>query len=222
MRLRSSLIPIVSLVLTLLVPSLRAQDGLDGALSRFGSSYGSTLSPFSHVLAAADLDNDQKPDGAILLSGARSGGQRNFRIELHLSSEKDKELVFASDERDLSISSLDVNRDGTPDIVVEETFTHRRLQIWLNDGRGSFRRARSEDYPSDDKTSTSWRANSTAQHFILAYVRTRLGWDVFDPKSGPEHGTDSSRRSNFWNGKLWVPVGPRAPNPSRGPPPISL
>jgi hypothetical protein len=45
---------------------------------------------------------------------------------------------------------LDVNGDGATDIVVEQPFTHKRLQVWLNDGRGGFRKVRSEDFPSAD------------------------------------------------------------------------
>ena len=136
MKLRPSIFAIVSLLL-MLVPALRAQDGLMGALSR-EAAMTHAQSAFEQPLAAADFDNDHAPDGALLLQSGFADGERSFRIELHVTSGNNGVITFSTTERSLSISALDVNRDGSADIVVEKAFTHERLQVYLNDGHGVF------------------------------------------------------------------------------------
>jgi hypothetical protein len=144
-----TLIPRFALaVLALIAPTLWAQDGLGGAVSRLGSTYTLLREPFEQRLAAEDFDNDRKPDGAVLLDTGQIHGQKTFRIELHVTARTNSELSFESNEPALAITSSDVNQDGAPDIVVEQSFTHKRLHIWLNDGHGSFHKTRLEDFPS--------------------------------------------------------------------------
>jgi hypothetical protein len=142
-------IGVVALALT---ASLWAQDGLEGAVSRANlASPANVGMPFSQTLAAADFDGDNKPDGAFLVDHGQLWPQSGFRtIELHFTGRGNTELTFESNETTLAISALDVNRDGAPDIVVEQPFTHKRLHVWLNDGRGGFRKVRSQDFPSAD------------------------------------------------------------------------
>jgi hypothetical protein len=100
-------------------------------------------------LAAADFDGDGKPDGAILIGGNWLQPRSRFgTIEVHFTGRPNADLTFESSEAALAISARDVNRDGATDIVVEQAFTHRRVQVWLNDGRGVFHKVRSEDYPA--------------------------------------------------------------------------
>ena len=66
------------------------------------------------------------------------------RIELYLSAGENRDLVFAANDPALTISAQDVNQDGIPDLIVEQAFTHKRIQVWLNDGHGKFRRVRVE------------------------------------------------------------------------------
>lgn len=123
-----------------------AQDGLQGALSR--TDLGWKLHPgtfFVPTLAAADLDGDNQPDGAILADAG--WGQRTVHtIELHFSGRENVALTFESREPALAISALDVNQDGATDIIVEQPFTHKRIQVWLNDGHGGFRQGRTQDF----------------------------------------------------------------------------
>ena len=139
---------VVAAVLTLTASEVCAQDGLEGALSH--ANLVSPANSFTQTLAVADFDGDNKPDGAVLVGfGARY--QSSFRtIELHFTGRGNIDLVFESNESALAISALDVNGDGVTDIVVEQPFTHKRLQVWLNDGHGGFRKVRSEDFPSTD------------------------------------------------------------------------
>jgi hypothetical protein len=218
MNCRSIISRLVLAMVVLMTPSAWAQDGLRGAISRFGTSASRLHDPFGQRFVAADLDQDQKPDGAVLLGGNQRDAQRAFRIELHVTAGKDEELTFDSTDAFLSLSVQDVNYDGTPDIVVEQTFTHKRVQIWLNDGHGSFRVAKSEDYPSATESPIGWREVFPRQDSITLFLPTR-------PRS--EHSASISESIaapaisecwRFWSQFLVVLSSPRAPASSRAPP----
>jgi hypothetical protein len=115
MKVRSLAIKIAVVMLALMVPSLWAQDGFDGALSRamLGTSSHLAGHPFGQPLIAADFDNDRKPDGAVLLSAGRQHRLNSFRIELHLSSGDDANLTFESSESSPGISAVDICRSRT-------------------------------------------------------------------------------------------------------------
>jgi hypothetical protein len=150
------------IVLLALTPCLWAQDGLHGALKSANasellpSSFGSKL--VAAELVAADFDDDQKPDGALLFDAGAISGQKMYRIELHLSAGENRNLMFAANDPALRVSALDVNQDGIPDLIVEQVFTHKRLQVWLNDGHGRFRQARAEDFPAPSDAPFRWHA----------------------------------------------------------------
>jgi hypothetical protein len=141
---------VVAAALTLTAHQVRAQDGLEGAWSRASLSSPTSLgTPFSQTLAAADFDGDNKPDGAVLVDDGWIRAQYGSRrIELHFTGRGNADLTFESNETALAIAALDVNKDGAVDIVVEQPLTCKRLQVWLNDGQGEFRKVRSEDFPS--------------------------------------------------------------------------
>lgn len=149
---RSSVAKFVVAGLALLGPSLWAQDGLAGALARSSvPSAGNLTSPLAQRIAVADFDGDNRPDGAVLIDhGWLQPKGTSRKIELHFSGRSNTELTFESSEASLTVSALDVNRDGATDIVVEQPFTHKRLLVWLNDGRGSFHQVRSDDFPAAD------------------------------------------------------------------------
>jgi hypothetical protein len=132
--------------LLLMAPWVWAQDGLEGALPQANLGR-----PFHQNLAAADLDGDNKPDGAVLIESGWLAHSSLRTIELHFSGRANTNLSFESNQDELAISVQDVNRDGAADIIVEQAISHKRIQIWLNDGRGTFRKVNTEDYPSVDK-----------------------------------------------------------------------
>jgi hypothetical protein len=150
MKARSFAVKIVVAALALMASSLWAQDGLKGALAQVSLTAPVDLgTPFSQTLAAADFDGDNKLDGAILVDHGWLGSQSTFRtIELHFTGRGNTALTFQWNETALAISAVDVNSDGATDVVAEQMFTHKRVQVWLNDGRGSFRNVRSEDFRS--------------------------------------------------------------------------
>jgi hypothetical protein len=219
MKARSLILRFVLAALALAAPSLWAQDGLGGALSRLGAPTSLLHEPFEQRLAAADFDNDQKPDGAVLLETGQSHGQKTFRIELHITTGNNSELSFESNESALAITSSDINRDGTPDIVVEQTFTHKRLHVWLNDGHGSFHEERIEDFPFSGRESPYQAgAPSPGQVWPALYLPSKLGSELVVVKAAaPSFGSSTS-------GQHIRPIASTRqtrvdePNPSRGPP----
>jgi hypothetical protein len=208
----------ILVLFTILTPCLWAQDGLPGALSGFKASEWPAFALSSQRVLIGDFDNDQKPDGAILLREAPKDGRRTFRIALHLSAEPNHDLTFISDEHDVSISILDVNRDGTPDIVVEEAFTHKRLQVWLNSGHGSFREVRNDDYPSDNRDGNRWKAPTLNQDTGALCISSRAGTDARNSNVVSQRLHINSNCHNVWPGVLLAQRWARAPNPPRGPP----
>jgi hypothetical protein len=150
---------LVVATLCLVASSAYAQDGFEGAFARQSRDpLRTNLAAFSQTLATADFDNDHRPDGAVLLDSGPFHSGNSFRIELHLSASVDSDLTFESTEKALSIAARDVNQDGSPDVIVEQALTHRRLYVWLNDGHGGFRKGRVEDFPSnEDPASTQAR-----------------------------------------------------------------
>lgn len=144
-----SIVGIYVAFLVLCVPLTSAQDGLRGALSQTTGGVPGAAG-FAPEFAAADFDNDLKPDGAVLSKAGWLNGQTLFRIDLHVTAGLDASISFPSAERELAISAMDVNRDGAPDIVVEKAFTHERLQVYLNDGHGAFERRDPKSFSQPD------------------------------------------------------------------------
>ena len=182
MNLRSLCVKFILVVsLACLTPGLRAQDGLEGSLSRasvaqpFRTGLGRL---FSQTLAVADFDNDHKPDGAVLLNSVPFHSRNSFRIEVHLSASNNAELAFESSESALSITAWDINKDGATDVILEQPLTHRRLYVWLGDGRGGFHKGRIEDFPSAPA--------STGQEATAPILRTDYPILSFPPQRGFE------------------------------------
>lgn len=216
MKLRHSIIGIVLSAPVLFAPLLRAQDGLPGALARVGrTSY--AWAELSSPIAAADFDNDQKPDGAILQATGFLNGSRAFRIELHLSAGNNDAISFSSSEPDLSISALDVNQDGAPDILIEKALTHERLEVYLNDGHGAFHRARTEDYPLPNQDAPDGRKRQLPVPSASCLPPSR-GLEPGDLKRISTLRRDTSGPRRSWLEILLAPSKPRAPTSSRAPP----
>ena len=139
----------MAVVVAATVPSLWAQDGLQGALSHTKIASPLNFSePFRQTLAVADFDNDQKPDGAVLVDSGRIHDRNSFRIELHLSGSPNTSLSFESTENALTVTASDINKDGATDLIIEQSLSHKRLFVWLGDGQGGFHKSRAEDFPS--------------------------------------------------------------------------
>jgi len=209
---------IVGFVLFLLLPvaNLRAQDGIAGALFQEVNTPTPIFNLKTH-LVAADFDNDQKPDGAILREAGLREGKRAFRIEFHLSAADNYAITFSTLETALSISALDVDRDGAPDIVIEKAFTHQRIQIYLNDGHGAFREAKTDDYPPSDRPGNIWRSPFDLSVPVLGLPATR-SFEIADLRVLELLDQTSLERPNFRSEMLLHDSGARAATAIRGPP----
>ncbi len=174
-RIRSPFLCMALTAFLLAAPCALAQDGLRGALSEVGGTRSLLRDPLGLNIAAADFDNDERPDGAVLLNGGQLRGRQSFRIRLHVTATQDRELTFQSNETELALSALDVNQDGLPDLVVEQVFTHKRLQVWLNDGNGRFRQARVEDFPPFIEAPCKWNAPDGEPGSLVLALPSRSG-----------------------------------------------
>ena len=216
MKPRYSIIGTLLSLLVLCLPALRAQDGLRGALSRHAETlFGAPGS--AQELAVADFDNDDKPDGAILSQFGVLNGQKLYRIELHLSAGKNLAITFSSAELCLAISALDVDRDGAPDIVVEKAFTRQRVQVYLNDGHGAFRRATSENFPFPDPLAPRCGAGPE-QYFPVVCLPLTRSFELAGSQLISIIKLNGLRPLSFWPQALLAQSGPRAPSAPRAPP----
>lgn len=220
MNLRKSIVGILMFLAIISVPALKAQDGLRGAMSA-DEHEGASLLARSTQLAAADFDNDQQPDGALLREAGLMNGEQAFRIDFHVTAGANKSITFSSNEPGLAISALDVNRDGAPDIVIERAFTHERLQIYLNDGHGAFHKVRAEDYPSSDPAWPAWHARLNELQPVFALPVSR-GSDAGAPMQASLVQRDRSKRIKLPCEGLQIQCAARAPASSRAPPTLSL
>ena len=209
---------IVFVALALVTPSLWAHDGLIGAVSRLDREANALHDSFGHRLAAADFDNDQKPDGAVLLDAGRLNGQRVFHIEIHVTGSDNDQLTFESNETGLTITALDVNQDGMPDIVVEQTLTRKPLHVWLNDGHGQFHKAKAEKYPKACEPYVECKSPSQIQNISAICLPSKFGPEFGVLRSAMLPPGSSLTRQNVWPEMLLAQLGPRSPNPTRGPP----
>ena len=216
MKFRPAIFGIVVSILLLLAASLSAQDGLRGALSR-QDAVSNGLHGFEQHLAAADFDNDQLPDGALLLPTGFSEGERSFRVELHITSGLDGSITFSTAERALAISAFDVNRDGAPDIVIEKAFTHQRIQVYLNDGHGAFHKARLEDFLAPDPSAPKWQPSTTQFSPSVCLPATRGSEPAGLQKNCALYLSDKRDRG-FSLDAARVQSPCSAASPSRGPP----
>lgn len=141
----------LSTLLLVAAPVMHAQDGVEGALARINPTP-SVRNPlgslFNPTLAIADFDNDNKLDGAVLTESASSPGSGSFEIEFHFTALSNRNIRLWLPESDITVSAIDVDHDGDVDIVIEQSLTHKGLQVWLNDGHGNFQKGRIEDFPS--------------------------------------------------------------------------
>lgn len=215
MRKRYLSLGIVLSALAVCVPGLRAQDGLRGALSP-NRGYVRLASVFGGEVAAADFDRDERPDGAVLVDAGQRHGEKAFHIEFHLTARPNVTIDFSSTETGLAISTLDVNRDGAPDIVLEKVFTHKRLKVYLNDGYGKFQNAPPDAFPSPDESAAGLRARINLQDLPTLLMPVTRGFEV--ESVVPLPWNHDAVGVTFWPKVLTVQCSPRAPAQSRAPP----
>jgi hypothetical protein len=170
---------------------LDAQEGLSDAFARLKTCSIPANILLGPSVAAADFNHDKHADGALLIRE-----RERFRIEVHLRSHRVSAVSFASNLPALAILAFDINGDGSPDLVVQDPFSRKRLFVWINDGHGGFHSASVDDFaglsnldshtfvpprPGKDSTDllgpSKMRSRSTsafANHQAATPYRTRL------------------------------------------------
>lgn len=198
--------------------ALHAQDGLSDAFARVNSSCSLSSGPFGPSVVTADFNNDTFPDGAVLVRHRSA-----FRIEVHFRFQRVSQITFASNLKTLAMSAVDVNHDGAPDLVVEDPFSRHRLFVWLNDGYGSFRAARVDDYPARTEERLRFVGTPTQRpesRALVAPGKMRIRQASLASFRLPD-STQFARLNS--NANRHHTVFASAPNLLRGPPfPISL
>ena len=138
------------LALSLSAASLIAQSARAGVWSADGGGCDFSGERFGQRFIVADFNNDQKPDSITLRSFGQTAGQNQFGLRVCASGGTASLLTIKSSESSIVVTVIDVNQDGSPDIVVEQRYTQRRIQVWLNDGRGEFHKAEAGDFEAED------------------------------------------------------------------------
>ncbi len=202
--------------LALLAPCLWAQDGLTGAFSQTKFA-----GPLEHRLAVADLDDDKKPDGAVLLDSdsSRPATHGSFRLQLHFTGHPNAEFTFESNERALTLAAWDIDNDGHTDIVVEQALTHQPLYVWINEGNGDFHQGRIQDFASLTLQSREQLQPPSGQTDCLALcLPTQRGFEIAI-LTAPLLARPPSRSESQAVSRTPSALSPaRTPNPSRAPP----
>ena len=215
----SGFLKIGLLVLTLFAPSLRAQDGSIGSQPAQADRCNFSTERLSQRFIVADLNNDQRPDTIALMSLGRQSGQNIFSVRVCDSGRTVSQLTFESNERSIIVSAIDVNQDGSPDIVVEQRYTQKRIQVWLNDGHGGFHKAKIADFVNPDtRARCTVAASSIEQHHSprRAHLRTgkRLNIQAAPLPTIRRYSPSLYHRSLVVRVQKYFD----GPNPSRGPP----
>ena len=219
MRICSLFLRLDVFTLVLAAASVRAQDGLERASSEARKTHNLLSSSLGLKFIAADFDNDPQPGGAVLLdAGKLEGRQQVFRVKLRIASGPDRELTFQSIETALTILALDVNQDGMLDLIVKQVFTHKRLQVWLNDGHGRFRPARVEDFPPWSEAPCCWKSSIEEPGCLILAIPSRTGNDHAAPMLRIQSFNSSSSHWRIWLASQQAQAGSLAFHSPRSPP----
>jgi hypothetical protein len=164
------------LALSLSAPSLCAQDWSVGTPSSQADRCNFSTERLGQRLIVADFNNDQKPDSITLMSLGQHSGQNVFSVRVCDSGRTMGLLTFESNEQWIIVTAIDVNRDGSPDIVVEQRYTQKRIQVWLNDGHGGFHKANVADFANPDtRAPCTVAASSKGRHHSPPRAHLRRG-----------------------------------------------
>jgi hypothetical protein len=114
--------------------------------------------------AIADLDGDLRPDFASIQAGSNNSGGTDYWLQLHLAAGR-QSIRLVAPPGGLVIEARTASGRHAADLVVTTAWFRQPVAIFLNDGHGSFSRA---------KLTTSFGASCEAG----------ANWDVASDRSG--------------------------------------
>jgi hypothetical protein len=98
-------------------------------------------SPIVTHFAIDDFDGDHRPDVASIDMGQSGARDTRYWVAFHLSAGTESMVAISAPSGGLDITSLDLNLDGFPDVLVTSAWTKRPVAVLLNDGFGNFTRS---------------------------------------------------------------------------------
>jgi hypothetical protein len=210
-------VPII--VMALAVSPLHAQPGLFSALFRIQPSKSPLNGSDRRIAAPTNHVSNRPKSEAVVLGLGQTTGQRVFRIQIASARQQRSELVFVAKESFAALASRDVNRDGAVDLVVEQSLTRKPLRVWLNDGYGNFRQARTEEFlPSGREPPHHVGALPSGKDDPARRMRVKRGTKLMIERAQMPSTRDSSPRQPARPLASADRQEPKGPNPSRAPP----
>jgi hypothetical protein len=109
--------------------------------------------PTAQVLgfAMADFGGDSKPDLAAVESGQSDVRLADYRIAIRLTEGGRQSLRVTAPQGGLFITAKDVTGDGKLDLLISVPSTGDLVGVFVNDGKGHFKRANAKDFPKNQR-----------------------------------------------------------------------
>jgi len=197
------------LVLPLLAPLLILLAACIPALA--ASNGPSTPSGVAADWGYADFDGDHKPDFAELHRASlkvRLSSGKQLYLAISLSTAPGKELVV-----------FDFDGDNDLDIVVRNRFLTEQVDIWLNDGSGSFTESSydNKSIPNERESSIQARLLVPAISITIRPLNPIAGLTAASRLIPPSSGTESYSSDAYRLFQIHTET-----NRLRGPPPPSF
>jgi hypothetical protein len=110
--------------------------------------------------AIADLDGDLRPDFASIQTGSNNSSGTDYWLQLHLAAGR-QSIRLVAPPGGLVIEARTLKGRVAADLVVRTAWFRQPVAIFLNDGHGSFSRAKlSTFFGSSCESGTNWRVAS--------------------------------------------------------------
>ncbi|HXN99487.1 MAG TPA: hypothetical protein VN881_10470 [Candidatus Acidoferrales bacterium] len=110
--------------------------------------------------AIADLDGDLRPDFASIQAGSNNSGGTDYWLQLHLAAGR-QSIRLVAPAGGLVIEARNVSGRHAADLVVTTAWFRQPVAIFLNDGHGSFSRAKLTTFTGAScESGTDWRVAS--------------------------------------------------------------
>jgi hypothetical protein len=136
-------------------------------------------------LAMADFTGDTHPDLATVALDRIDSVNAHYWIEIRLTEGGGQILRLTAPFGGLLITPKDVTGDGNLDLVIRAAGSRAVVAVFLNDGNGRFRRARTESFA---KALPGEPFNFSFRRKVI-YLGATLGW--------PESHPDDSHKGSF-------------------------